>query len=610
MSNVILDFTSLDDFYLKIESYSGEIASEVSAALIRLNSNTVDRYLESKILIEQYVFDFIFRDGEIDYKMKMVGENGTTLIYPSFSNIDEDGYNYLQNRAKEVKNNYLVSRYNLVLWHSPLKQRKFDWVRKAIDANFELINPQNLPASNSDYWMWYQSINNSLLLSVKLRYKQEAFYDQLTNLISDCDELDYQYKFLFLDTLTVLPKYLSKYGSKVSSILANLIVSGTKENEMTILFQMYEAGLRIARKLNQDTNIWNERIGDYFVSAAELRMNDETRIIPLKFLSQAIPYFKQAKAADKVEATEKKYYLLKKELNLKGMPFPVDYESLKKISKLIEKQVNIVLKLSERDIYRYLANSLDVIPDVKKINENSQPGFLTQFFTPLRFDINRNISDTDEPRRAVDPYHFYILNTMFQFLHRLFIVGITNGKIKYSSFIEYILNDTWMGETFVHPNAGESRQYNWISIIAPAIHEYFIQLEFEIKSGQTASYILAIDSLTLKFEGALRHFCTMIGLSSTRLDKKNDILREKYIEDLLSEEELKEFFTDDEIYLFNHVFVSKTGFCLRHNVAHCFFKQGEYSIHYMHLLILCFLRLGKYNSKPFSADTTNATVGH
>jgi hypothetical protein len=104
---------------------------------------------------------------------------------------------------------------------------------------------------------------------------------------------------------------------------------------------------------------------------------------------------------------------------------------------------------------------------------------------------------------------------------------------------------------------------------------------------------MPIDSLTLKFEGVLRDFCGLINVSTT-ITGKGNVLREKYIEDMLADKEVKKYFDEEDLLFFNYLFISKEGINLRNNIAHSYYKPHDYSLHKMHLLICAFLRIGKY----------------
>ncbi len=194
-------------------------------------------------------------------------------------------------------------------------------------------------------------------------------------------------------------------------------------------------------------------------------------------------------------------------------------------------------------------------------------------------------------------YGLYLKLFTLPYLNKIFFDGIIGQKINYKTLIDYLYIDSWLGSTIQDTETNFSYAYNWISLIAPSLHEYFAQTEYGLKSiNPKTNYILALDSLTIKFEGALRDFGKKIGITSTISGKKN-VLREKYIEEILADDELKKYFNENELFFFNYLFVSKDGFNLRNNIAHSFFKFNNYSYELMHLVILAFLRLSKYSAK-------------
>ena len=225
----------------------------------------------------------------------------------------------------------------------------------------------------------------------------------------------------------------------------------------------------------------------------------------------------------------------------------------------------------------------------------------SDFAMTVKFDINKNISkekgtkEAKEKSKIYESYDMYMNFCVLPFLHRIFIEGIKQSKITHNNLVRFILKNTWLGqELSTYDSSGDLIKYRWISLIAPSIHEYFLQTESALKSNNPyTTYVMPIDSLTLKFEGVLRDFAKLIKISTTVVGKGNT-LREKYIEELLAEKEIQKYFDENDLLLFNYLFVAKDGMNLRNNIAHCFYKNQNYSFQLMHLLICAFLRIGKY----------------
>lgn len=122
---------------------------------------------------------------------------------------------------------------------------------------------------------------------------------------------------------------------------------------------------------------------------------------------------------------------------------------------------------------------------------------------------------------------------------------------------------------------------------------------FIMAGNLVPSYILCIDSLTLKFEGALRDYIRLLGGNTST--EKRDGLKEQTLEELLSNKLITDSFSLEDITLFEYVFTNK-GWNLRNNVAHCFYPLSSYSFEMATLVLFCILRLGKYRLEERMAN--------
>lgn len=88
------------------------------------------------------------------------------------------------------------------------------------------------------------------------------------------------------------------------------------------------------------------------------------------------------------------------------------------------------------------------------------------------------------------------------------------------SFIDYLKNNSWYGYDFIYLDTNKERQgFNWIELLSPSLQNFFAQAEIDLKtnSHNSQGYILAIDSLVLKFEGLFREFSRMIGVQTIEI---------------------------------------------------------------------------------------------
>jgi hypothetical protein len=180
--------------------------------------------------------------------------------------------------------------------------------------------------------------------------------------------------------------------------------------------------------------------------------------------------------------------------------------------------------------------------------------------------------------------------------------GVVNGKLSYNHVYNFLLQHSWYGQQFrkmkMQVNSDSDIYYNWLSILAPALHSFLSQMEASVLSKynfQHNNWVLCIDSLTLKFEGALRDFIRLTGASTSKI--KNDEIQEMLLEDLLNSDAAKKQFTENDLELFKIVFTNK-GDNIRNSVAHGFYNMDNYSYDKICKVFFCILRLGKYRLKP------------
>lgn len=211
----------------------------------------------------------------------------------------------------------------------------------------------------------------------------------------------------------------------------------------------------------------------------------------------------------------------------------------------------------------------------------------------MAFDINKNISK--KKTSGINPYYLHISNFSVQHIWLVFSKGIKNGKISFESLIDYLKNNSWYGQDFTYLDTNKETQgFNWIELLTPALQSFFVQTEIDLKTNRhnPQGYILAIDSLVLKFEGLLRELSRMIGAQTIEI-KENGTEERIGFDKLLDNEKLKALIPEDDIAFFKFLFTAN-GMNLRNNVAHCFFTTKNYTSAVMLLLIVALLRLGNY----------------
>jgi len=210
-----------------------------------------------------------------------------------------------------------------------------------------------------------------------------------------------------------------------------------------------------------------------------------------------------------------------------------------------------------------------------------------------------NEQDEKHSRRILEMYSWEIQFHKRFMIREIFFQAMNEKKLSGEIFLKFFREKSWFGKNLKRKVGGEEIQYNWLSLIAPSILDYFnIMHYFFIDSSESPNLVLPIDSLILKIEGLLRDMCEFSGLATFRqtTDKKGrSIVREKDLHALLYEDKIKELFDEDDLLFFKYLLVEQAGLNLRHRIAHSLLYFQEYNLDIMHLLIIALLRIGKYD---------------
>lgn len=287
----------------------------------------------------------------------------------------------------------------------------------------------------------------------------------------------------------------------------------------------------------------------------------------------------------------------KRTINFKSIKIEHTDEIIQKVWDTLNSFTDLLIEqYKSKEIYEYIILTDKIFPKVEVLNENIRP-IMFDLCSVMNFDINKNVSHKENS--GINPYFIHIQNFSIQHLRMIFSKGIKNGKISFESLIQYFKNHTWYGQDFTFINEdGEVEGFNWIELLSPSIESFFSQSEIDIKlnKNNNQGYILAIDSLVIKFEGLLREFSRSIGAQTIEI-KDNGTGERISFDKLLENEKLNALIPKDDIGLFKFLFTSE-GMNLRNNIAHCFYQTKNYSPATMFLLIAALLKLGNYELKP------------
>lgn len=269
-----------------------------------------------------------------------------------------------------------------------------------------------------------------------------------------------------------------------------------------------------------------------------------------------------------------------------------------------------IAKSSSSEIITYLTISDEIVPTYQSLVDAASDPKASSVFLDLipvsPIDQSGNtpehfVDDEEKARYKILTQYNHAMRLRMVFIRAVFLEVSKAGKLSYDIMYEHLKSNSWLGRpiTLKSPSGNEV-VHNWLDQVSPSLFEYFYQIDHSIQSGtKYPNLVLCIDSLTLKLEGILRDICTITKIPTfyqVKDRKGRDVTREKDINALLHEDKVVELLPIDDLQFLRYVLVEKMGFNLRHKVAHCLLNRNEYVLEYIHLLILCLLKLGNFVS--------------
>jgi hypothetical protein len=596
--------------FIDINDHLLDLNDEIVQLWIKYRDYTQDTEEGKKA---QWEIDFLLFEIKSDFVFPMVSssEKGKEYEYPDLNQFDKDKIEYLLHRSNNSNSCFLKATYYHLLWKAPKGIKHLENGKSAIRNYFATIEKYLLILIDSG--------------EKKNIYKVAIYYERL---IALCDELKSDIP--RLKELTQL--LLFNYGISEMYFLNGIVEEMLKfkkifkQDDFSDILKIYDekfdvgnigdsffwtnyylpTAIRVAEKIKTDVNPWYNRIGKINLKNAEKETEEKRFFIKQRLHAEAINAFSKAKNIEQKKYAEKLYEELRPKIRLDKYSIDIGEKAQKafrRVEDAIIKESTEILEKEPKEIYQALAlgNYFPSNNSVLEFQKKNKPDIF-EFFTTIKFDRNNNLS-LPKDKKIDDQAGFYkvynqgISLITLPYLYHILIEGIYKGILTRYNFIEYLRRNSWIGKPMNKATMdGEEYTEDWLDILAPAITEFFVQvLAWKNSNYYRPSFVLAIDSLTLKFEGILRDFFQTVGI--TTVVKREHKMQEAYINQLLDNEELKNYFNENDITLFNYLFVSENGQNLRNNIAHCFYFSNDYNLNRILLLIAALLRITKFNYK-------------
>ncbi|MCK4307705.1 DUF4209 domain-containing protein [candidate division WOR-3 bacterium] len=557
-------------------------------------------------------FNFMIEDGNLKPIFTGPNDKGEVVGYPFLDRFNDRTYKYLIERLDSTSNLLLNARYSHILWCSPKKHTKY--AKMAVNSYLKLIKiyeAKDMKEPNEYYGLYVlKAVKNAYFIASQVKYKVDKIKSELRRLVNTFNFKSSSSFALRANLVELMLKSKGKFLNKdflgFEKICWQISESLTKAGNIHGAIDMLKLGEKVEQKLGRRTHNWGKRIAESYETLMK-QAEKGNNLASLTFCQFAIENYKKLKDKDKISELEKKYSELKNSMKMSEFKKEINLtELIKRYRKIAEK----VVRDNPDKIIEVLMLDKNLLPkykDMEKIAEEHSKQFVMQHLFPTEIidqsgHLSQHFSDEEEKKyfSILQQYKWELELNKIYLINEIFFTAIRGNKLSIDILLDFLKRHSWFGKNISKKlSNNETIVYNWLNLIAPALHEYFFQMHrYFLNPANYPNLVLSIDSLVLKVEGLLRDICQFSGVTTfymTNDSKGRNIVREKDIHALLYEAPIKRLFDEDDLLFLKFLLVEKAGYNLRHKVAHSLMLFQEYNVNYMHLLILALFRLGKYD---------------
>ena len=586
----------LEKYYNDLENISSIDAWDLLKQLNPIDGK-LDKDSECKIKIERKVLTFSLDHGNLRPKTKKVDITGKVDGYPNFDIFTIEEIEYLKSRLSLVNNSWIRNRYSHVLWNVTKNNQ---YAKIAIESYVDNIESLANSPNTKRYHEIGTFIESALFISEKSRQNIESIKKKTFDLLKS-PNLPYYTKSHILEIVIDNSLFKVKELAFILEDIPSWVKFGSSGNFFSN-HSILENAIKLSEKLQKSSKIYYSLLAEN----QDLIINqhpDEEDFIRYTSFGEKAKFYKKAGEIEKHQESLKEYTRLKNKFKLNHFESRLPDEETQLLNDYLNRKAELILEMPIEGILTYFACGDDLLIKEDVLDKMTEEGFKKSFhnlFSTSTFDINSNhkkISDDEaQENERFKLYTIYFNISFFPLIIKVFAIGIIRGKIGYHSIFKFLKENSWYGQKF--PNEMNKRDIDeksdWLSLLAPGLHDYFSQIEWAVmmENEGLRNYILCIDSLTTKFEGALRDFIRLQG-GTTTVEKRGE-LQEQLLEELLQNKIITDLFSKEDLTLFNYVFTKK-GWNIRNNVSHCFYPYSSYSFDKATLVFICILKLGKYS---------------
>lgn len=541
---------------------------------------------ENKILAERKSLNYNLNKGQLLTNVQITDAQGQVIKI----GLENEEKEYLKGRIEITQNPWLKSRYSHLIWQ---ETKHLSYAEIAIDNYIATISK----IRKEEYHELTIILSAILHISKKTKKKIDEAKKVAITLINDLPnwfkssilKSILENRILFKDELNDIAKKMPSWYEEKSP-------ASYFSNKQTL-----EIGIELYQLLRLPLTELYELLAQNENLILEQHLED-TDFVKYITIGNKAKYLRLAGKFQEEEETLREFNRLKSIFKLNKVGWRLGEEETEMYNMYLDMKSKVILDQPPEKILAIFSINEDILVDPVK-NEEIANRYIKNSIINLSntsaIDINinfKNLKDSEKiNNEIIKSYTISHGINCFGLFLKVFVDGIVTGKFNYYKIHNFLETHTWYGSKFKKGMADNEidQNSNWLMMLAPGIHNYFAQFELStlMNTNKINNFILALDSLTLKFEGALRDFIRLSGGNTTTI--KNGELKEQLLEELLDNQIIDNYFTEKDIELFKYTFTRK-GINLRNNIAHSFLEFSDYNFQAVTLVFFCILRLGKY----------------
>lgn len=507
---------------------------------------------------------------------------------------------YLEARLGETSNEMLRLRYGLVWLTTLPRGRHTGRVAAEVIAQIQswLARDQGQHEATQD--TYFELVQLGLWLSREYRCEPEPMRQLVLKYLLDGQQ-PMVLRWWQIQFFSKHPTWFTQAECGQLVEVCQQVYAHYQADDRYMIKLVCEVAIPLARRATNDAQKWYRLQGDSIKAHAEQRYAaDPADFVVQVLLKDALDCYQAANDKAQIQAVESLISTTKHDVRLNRVEFDLTLDGPE--GKLISAWMRRLPKwiLAERQLVFWRLR-YNLIPGRPRPAATSSELTIADVFRQTAFDRNRNITTRQQATGRNLPFSPYTLLLGFyqRMMFETFAQGLQDGQITYATTMEFLREHTWLGQMEYQRDQDETETagYTLIPWVEPALRHYFAEME---RARQEAGYqpdlMLCIDSLTLKMEAILRHFCRSLDppIATNRRGRDGD-QQEKTLEEII--QSVEEYSGPDAGYWLRFIF-TKEGWNVRNNVAHGFMNPADYGPGVMQAVILGLLVLATLHIKP------------